>query len=79
MNGLIPKIKKCFEEGVKQGATHMLIIHDTITHRNHCVYVEKHQSLNDVESFYLGLGNQSIIATFDLSEDMEAQIAVYKK
>jgi len=67
-------IKRWFDDGVKQEATHMIIAVDTFDHGDYPVYIlpddDVHKKINEVRMAPM----QRIVEIYDLSMDREEQL-----
>lgn len=69
------EIREWFEQGVKQGATHMIVACDTFDYEDYPVYVTPGQDPRAVADGYSGKNMQSVMEVYALHLDMETQLA----
>lgn len=63
-----------FDEGVVQGATHMLVVCDNFSHDDYPVYVMTGEDAEERASKYDGSNMQSLMEVYNLSLDKGAQM-----
>ena len=67
-------ISDWFDLGVKEGATHMIVVCDTFDWEDYPVYVESGQSARKVSEEYNGIDMQKIMECYNLKMDKETQM-----
>ena len=67
-------IRKWFRSGLRQEATHLIVVCDTFEWDDYPVYVFPGQDVKEKESEYDGKDMQKIMEVYNLSMDMEEQI-----
>ena len=67
------EIRIWLQNGIRKGATHCLIIHDSWNFNDYPVYVMPNQDVRAIASQYL-YSNESILEVYNLSLDIEQQI-----
>ena len=68
-------IRQWFQEGKRRSATHMLVVCDTFDYGDYPVYVAYNESLFEKAAHYDHKDMQRIMECYDLSMDMESQMA----
>lgn len=63
-----------FNRGVKEGATHMIVVCDTYDHEDYPVYVKPGQDPREVAKGYDGTNMQRIMEVYNLKMDKESQL-----
>ena len=63
-----------FLEGVKTGATHMIVVYDTFSHDDYPVYVMPTEDVHEKVSEYHGPNMQRVMEVYNLRLDMGAQL-----
>jgi hypothetical protein len=71
-------IKQWFKEGKKEGATHMIVVCDTFDYDDYPVYVQKDEDARTKASEYSGKNMQRVMEVYNLSKNMEKQLAEYR-
>jgi hypothetical protein len=71
-------IERWFERGIKQGATHMIVVCDTFDWDDYPVYVIAGQSARDVADQYSGKNMQKVMEVYNLSMSKESQMAQHR-
>lgn len=71
-------IDRWFENGVKQGATHMIVAVDDYDHSDYPVYVPKGQDPREVAKKYDGTNMQRIMEVYSLQRDKHSQLAEFR-
>jgi hypothetical protein len=69
------ELREWFNEGVKMGATHMIVVCDTFDYEDYPVFVPPDLSVRDEVNNSDGNNMQRVMEVYDLSMDREAQIA----
>ena len=72
------QIREWIERGVETGATHVIIVYDSWDYEDYPVYVDKDQSVNAEIDARDGRNMLSVMEVYDLSMDIEAQLAEYR-
>jgi hypothetical protein len=67
-------IRGWFEEGVREGATHMIVVCDTFDHDDYPVFVKPGENIHEKENIYNGREMQRVMEVYNLSMDMGAQL-----
>ena len=67
-------IREWFASGIRQEATHLIVVCDTFEWDDYPVYVLPGQDVKEKESEYDGKNMQKIMEVYNLSIDMEEQI-----
>lgn len=67
-------IKTWFEDGVKNKATHMIVVCDTFDHDDYPVYVSPDKNVREVFKEYDGKNMQRVMEVYDLQSPMEPQL-----
>lgn len=67
-------IKGWFERGLRQGATHLIVVCDTYDHDDYPVFVEKGQDPRKVAEEYNGKNMQRIMEVYALHLPMDPQL-----
>ena len=67
-------IREWFQSGLRQEATHLIVVCDTFEWDDYPVYVFPGQDVKEKESEYDGKDMQKIMEVYNLSMDMEEQI-----
>jgi hypothetical protein len=68
-------IKRWFEEGIRQKATHMIVVCDTFDHSDYPVYVKKDEDVREVENKNNNPGNMTrVMEVYNLKKDMNPQL-----
>lgn len=62
-----------FDRGVKEGASHMIVVCDSFSYEDYPVYVAKESEFYTVYAKYNGVNMQRIMEVYDLSESKESQ------
>lgn len=68
-------ISRWFLAGVAKKATHMIVVCDTFDHDDYPVYVGTCQDVRRVEADYNGKNMQRVMEVYNMSADMETQLA----
>lgn len=68
-------IRGWIERGIAHGCTHMLVVCDTFTYEDYPVYVTPDQICQIVYEDYAGQNMQKVMEIYDLTDDVEAQLA----
>lgn len=63
-----------FDEGVQRGATHMIVVCDTLDHSDYPVYVQKGEDVRQEYSKYDGPNMQRVMEVYSLSRPRDAQL-----
>lgn len=67
-------ISHWFDCGVKEGATHMIVVCDTYDYDDYSVYVMPGESPKKKVEKYSGKNMQTVMEVYDLSKDKEEQL-----
>ena len=71
-------ISSMFDYGVKQGATHMLIVCDTYDWEDYPVFVSQGEDVRETYNKYNGNNMQKVMEVYNLSIDKEEQLNQYR-
>jgi hypothetical protein len=73
-------ISNWFDEGIKRGATNMIIVCDSYDHIDYPVYISPDQSVRDVETEYKNGKHsmQRIMEIYSLRGDKNSQMNEYR-
>lgn len=72
------EIREWFERGVRDGATHMIVVCDTFDYEDYPVYVSPGENPNTKAGQYRGQNMQSVMEVYALHLDMETQLAEHR-
>ena len=64
-----------FQRGVKQGATHVIVVCDTYDWEDYPVYVTSDQNVLEEEKKYAGVNMQKVMEVYNRAMSMGAQMA----
>jgi hypothetical protein len=67
-------IKQWFEEGVGEGATHMIVVCDTYDHEDYPVFVKEGEDVREKEKSYNHREMQRVMEVYNLRMDMGDQL-----
>ena len=67
-------IRRWLNNGIKNGATHVIVVCGTYDHEDYPVYVKPSQSVNEKVMFYQSVSMQRVTEVYNLSVDIEAQL-----
>lgn len=67
-------LRRWFEQGLREGASHMVVVCDTFDHGDFPVYVKKGQDPHTVRDEHAKKPMQRIMEVYNLSMDMEQQL-----
>ena len=68
-------IKDWFDEGKKDGATHMIIVCDQFNHEDYPAYVSPDENVHDTLTYYRMSPMQTIMEVYDLHMDRDKQLS----
>jgi hypothetical protein len=68
-------LKVWFDQGKKDGATHMLVVCDTFDYGDYPAYVGKDENVHDRITYYKLSPMQMIMEVYDLSMDRDEQLS----
>jgi len=68
-------IRGWLEEGMRQGATHMIVVCDTFDYEDYPSYVMPGEDVREEAGAYDGKNMQRIMEVYSFSQDIEAQLA----
>jgi hypothetical protein len=68
-------IKRWFEEGVSEGATHMIVVCDTFDHEDYPVFVKPGEDVREKEKSYKGREMQRVMEVYNLGMEMSEQLS----
>lgn len=68
-------IRAWLDESQSMGATHLLVVCDQFSHEDYPVRVLQSQNVREIAKNYDRVNMQSIVECYDLSKDIEAQLA----
>lgn len=69
----VRELNEWFDEGVKKGATHLIVVCDTFDWEDYPVYVEKGQDPQTVLDKYRG-NMQKVMEVYNLSQPKDKQL-----
>ena len=69
------EISQWFDEGVKQGATHMIVVCDTYDHEDYPVYVLSGQDAKEKANRCASENMQCVMECYNLTLDKQTQLA----
>jgi hypothetical protein len=72
------EISSWFDRGVKQGATHMIVVCDTFDHEDYPCYAESPEDAQKVYDEHNGPNMQRVMEVYDLRMDKASQLAKYR-
>lgn len=75
MSTSVPMLKDWFREGVKQKATHMIVVCDTFDYDDYPVYVSIEQDARAEVRKRNNESMQKVMEVYDLRKSMESQMA----
>ena len=67
-----------FDNGVKQGATHMLVVCDTFDYEDYPVYSNGQKDTLDKYSYYNGSNMQKVMEVYDLAMSKDSQMKEHR-
>lgn len=67
-------IRRWFESGKSQKATHMIIVCDTYDHEDYPVFVNEDQDVKEREAYYEHEHMQRVMEVYNLSMNMDEQL-----
>lgn len=67
-------IRRWFQEGISQSATHMIVVCDTFDWDDYPVYVSSKENVREKEAEYDGKNMQKVMEVYNLAMDMEPQL-----
>lgn len=73
MGTSVDDIRGWFESGVKESATHMLVVCDTYDWEDYPVYVEIGENVQSVYDAHNGKNMQKVMEVYKLTEPFEPQ------
>lgn len=71
-------IRHWFEEGVGEGATHMIVVCDTFDHEDYPVFVKDGEDARDKAKAYDNREMQRLMEVYDLRRDMDVQLNAHR-
>ena len=71
-------LKRWFQRGVEQEATHLIVVCDTFDWEDYPVYVTKEQNVHEVEEHYKNSSMQKVMEVYNLKMDMDTQMAEHR-
>lgn len=69
------EIARWFQEGVEQGATHMIIVCDTYDWEDFPVYVDPMEDVREKYAEHDGKNMEKVMEVYSLFQDMDAQLS----
>lgn len=63
-----------FDEGVQQGATHMIVVCDTFDYEDYPVYVKPGEDVREKYEQYNGKNMQRVMEVYSLKKSKESQL-----
>jgi len=67
-------LRRWFKQGVKNGATHMIVVCDTFDHDDYPVYVSPQEDVHVIEKEKSGASMQKVMEVYNLKLPMDKQI-----
>lgn len=67
-------IKRWFQQGAREGATHMIVVCDTFDWDDYPVYVKKGEDARTIKRQFDGKDMQKVMEVYNLTEPMPEQI-----
>lgn len=77
MQNSLSEIKEWIDQGISQGATHLIVVYDESAHSSYAVYVTPHEYVRSKEAEYRKREYRQVIVTFSLRGNIEAQLTAY--
>lgn len=71
-------IRRWFISGVKDKATHLIVVCDTYDHEDYPVYGTSLEDANTKYNEHNGKNMQTVMEVYNLSMDMEAQLSEFR-
>lgn len=73
-------ISRWFDQGLKEGATHMLIVCDTFDHSDYPVYLTLGENIEQVHSDYINgkFSMQKVMEIYSMKLDKESQLKEHR-
>ena len=71
-------IERWFDQGVSNGATHLIVVCDTFDHDDYPAYVARGTDFYTVYDNYNGKNMQRIMEVYDLAADKAAQLGEHR-
>ncbi|MFA5987212.1 MAG: hypothetical protein WC797_00990 [Candidatus Paceibacterota bacterium] len=71
-------IREWFIRGKKMHATHLIVVCDTFEWEDYPVFVTKKQNVHEVYTEHNGSNMQKVMEVYNLSMDMEKQLAEHR-
>lgn len=68
------EIREWFLRGVKEKATHMIVVCDTFDHEDYPVFVKSNEDVRARESEYNGKNMQRVMEVYNLRMEIEYQL-----
>lgn len=68
-------IRGWFKNGLEKKATHLMVVCDTFDHEEYPVYVQGSEDVRDKYDDYANKNMQKVLEVYNLSLDMEEQLA----
>lgn len=68
------EIEQWFDEGVEEGATHMIVVVDEYDWEDYPVYVSKKQNVREIYNHYNGQNMQRVMEVYSLKKDKNSQL-----
>jgi hypothetical protein len=62
-------------EGLRRGATHVIVVTDTFDYSDYPVYVQPEEDFATIRAKYNGQNMQRVMESFDLTEDLVKRLA----
>lgn len=72
------EISEWFDQGVKQGSTHMIVVCDTYDWDDYPVYVSKDEDCRKKAESYNGKDMQRVMEVYSMAVDKESQMAEHR-
>lgn len=75
MSTTIQDLQEWFDRGVKEKATHMIVVCDTFDHEDYPVFVKPTENVHDVAKQYNNTNMQRIMEVYNLRMSKEEQFS----
>lgn len=67
------RLREWFDEGVKEGRTHLIVVCDTFDYEDYPVYVSKGENVQKVFSEHQGPNMQRVMEVYNLKKPWDKQ------
>lgn len=68
------RLEDWISEGKEQGATHLIVVEDTVVHEDFPIFVSEVENVDEVFHQYHGQNMQEVIEVYDLRKDTQTQL-----